>query len=253
MIMSRECNDLSGMKFGSITVIKKDNSTKPSKNGYCKTHWICKCDNCGNIKSMLADTLRNKGIKSCGCIRINPPSKRRKHNKYDLSGKYGIGYTSNTNEEFYFDLEDYEKIKEYCWGKVTFGYLNSIKINSNEGKKVILHRLILGCDKGVVVDHINHNPLDNRKENLRIATQQQNATNTSKRINTKCKYIGVDGRFRKTDSKDIWCARITKDGKFFYLGMYEDIEDALIARLKAEKELFGEFAPQIFLFEKYGI
>ena len=36
-------------------------------------------------------------------------------NIYDLSNEYGIGYTSNTKEPFYFDLEDYDKVKEYCW------------------------------------------------------------------------------------------------------------------------------------------
>ena len=36
-------------------------------------------------------------------------------NKYDLSGEYGIGWTHNTEHEFYFDLEDYDIIKYYCW------------------------------------------------------------------------------------------------------------------------------------------
>ena len=40
-----------------------------------------------------------------------------KYNKYDLLGSFGVGWTTNTNKEFWFDLEDYDKIKDYCWAE----------------------------------------------------------------------------------------------------------------------------------------
>jgi hypothetical protein len=50
--------------------------------------------------------------------------KLKKFNQYDLSGSYGIGYCSNTNNPFYFDLEDYDLIKDYCWMEVVYGKSN---------------------------------------------------------------------------------------------------------------------------------
>ena len=58
---------------------------------------------------------------------------RKKHNKYDLSGEYGIVYTSN-GEEYWFDKEDYDKIKDYYWRKDPHGYLRS-QIFDTETKK----------------------------------------------------------------------------------------------------------------------
>ena len=48
----------------------------------------------------------------------------KKYNTYDLTGEYGIGYTSK-DEEFYFDLEDYDKIKDYCWRITMQGYVRA--------------------------------------------------------------------------------------------------------------------------------
>lgn len=86
--------------------------------------WICKCD-CGNDNVHVRGLQLRKGYaKSCGCYRNEQVSKaKKKFNKYDLSGDFGIGYT-NKNEEFYFDLEDYDLIKNHCWiVSTTDGYL----------------------------------------------------------------------------------------------------------------------------------
>ena len=61
---------------------------------------------------------------SCGCMLHDI-----KGNKYDLNREYGIGWTSNTNQEFYFDLEDYDKIKNYTWLETDSGYIASDSIN----------------------------------------------------------------------------------------------------------------------------
>lgn len=258
--MSRECNDLSGMTFGFLTVIKKDESIKPSKSGYVMAHWICKCI-CGKMTSSTADSLRNKGVKSCGCARSKKlKPKRRKKNNYDLSGEYGIGWTTNTNEEFYFDLEDYDLIKDFTWSNSNpkkYGHLVSTKMNSENVKKerVNFHRLVFDCSNGMVIDHINHNRLDNRKENLRMATIQQNAINTTKsNRRSNSEFIGIYKRFRKTDGVMVWYSILRTNGECKYLGSHTSIESAIVARLKAEKEYFGvDFAPQRHLFEKYGI
>ena len=63
--------------------------------------------------SVSSQLLKPNGTQSCGCLqkeRVRESAKARvKPNIYNLSGEYGIGYASNTGNEFYFDLEDYEK------------------------------------------------------------------------------------------------------------------------------------------------
>ena len=72
----------------------------------------------------------------------------KKYNKYDLSGEYGIGWTSNTNQEFYFDLEDYDKIKDYCWiynkGIQPYNTSGEIGVYFNKRKKKWVAQIIYG-------------------------------------------------------------------------------------------------------------
>jgi hypothetical protein len=172
----------------------------------------------------------------------------KKYNEYDLSGEYGIGYCSNTHTEFYFDLEDYEKIKDYCWYERVdkkSGYCSVNSYDPTTGKKIKLHYLVMGK----YVDHIDRNPFNNRKENLRFAAHIDNSKNRSKRSDNKSGVIGV--RWFERTSK--WVVRIIVNKKQKHIGYFENKEDAIRARLKAEKEYFGEFAPQRHLFEKYNI
>lgn len=168
----------------------------------------------------------------------------KRYNTYDLTGEYGIGYTSK-GEKFYFDLEDYDKIKDYCWS------IDNLYVRARDckNKKLVrLHNIIMGIeDKERNIDHINNNRLDNRKLNLRICTPKQNSNNQSKPKNSKCPFMGV------SIEHNSYVARIGYNHKKINLGSYKNLEDAIIARLRTEKEYFGEFAPQRDLFEKYGI
>lgn len=173
----------------------------------------------------------------------------RKLNNYDLSGEYGIGYTSNDNTIFYFDLEDYDKIKDYTWRCDRGRYILTTYSANNKTQWVYLHKLIINADSDTVVDHINRNKCDNRKHNLRCCTSQKNSFNSSKRLTNKTGIIGVCW---KTD-KNKWKSYITLNGKQKHLGYFNDIEDAIKARLKAEAKYFGIFSPQMDLFDKYGV
>ena len=90
------------------------------------------------------------------------------YNEYDLSGDYGIGYTHNTHEEFYFDLEDYPEICMYTWSEndgkiVTFDYPDGKR------KKIHLSRIVMNVeDKEEVVKYYNGDTFDCRKSNLYI-------------------------------------------------------------------------------------
>ena len=170
-------------------------------------------------------------------------------NIYDLSNEYGIGYTSNTKEPFYFDLEDYDKIKEYCWSANRRKENNHIDITTKyKNKTLYIHRVILNInDRSIAIDHINRNTFDNRKENLRLCNNKLNVKNQSKPRNSKCEFMGV------SFEKGKYVARIGYNNRKIHLGRYSNLEDAIIVRLKAEKEYFGDYAPQKDLFKRYGI
>lgn len=203
-------------------------------NGKHRAMWKCKCS-CGNSNLVIArgDLIQSGDIKSCGCLNIEKSTDRlvkfnKKYNNYDLSGEYGIGWTSNTNKEFYFDLEDFEKIKNYCWYETNYGYICS----TNSKHIVQMHRLITGIsDKSKDVDHKDHNKNNNRKYNLRICTRSQNSMN-------KRNVIGVFW----DNSRNKWVSKIKLNYKNIFLGYFENFEDAVKSRKEAEEKYFGEFS-----------
>lgn len=246
--MSKTRENLIGQRFGMLTVVGQgEDYVKP--NGAHETKWICQCD-CmeHNIVNARGYQLKNGTITSCGCFRKELMSNlKHKINQYDLSGEYGVGWTSNTNQEFYFDLDDYDKIKDYCWyehiGKN--GY-HSLVAHDRETKKLIKFHKVLGYTN---CDHKDRNPLNNRKNNLRDASVSQNAMNIGIRKNNTSGITGV--KFNKRDN--VWTAYIQANKKYKYLGSYITKEEAIKVRLQAEEKYYGEFAPQKHLFEQYGI
>jgi len=102
---------------------------------------------------------------------------------------------------------------------------------------------------GVELDHKDRNKLNNRKENFRPATHSQNSMNKDLQSNNTSGIIGVHWY----SSKDKWASGIMLNRKQIHLGYYINKDDAIKARLKAEQQYFGEFAPQQHLFEQYGI
>lgn len=222
--------NLLGQKFGRLTVIERLENNK-----YNNARWLCECE-CGTLTSAITSELKNGKVKSCGCLKIDK-LKIGKKNEYNLSGDYGIGYTSK-GEEFYFDLEDYNKIKNYCWYISKQGYLVS---NCRDGKinSVIMHRIIMNVENyNDVVDHINHNKVDNRKENLRIVSRREN--NWNKNIDGKTLSGRVGVHWDKSRSK--WIATLKKDGENHTIGRFDNLDDAIKARENAEKEYYGEYA-----------
>lgn len=174
----------------------------------------------------------------------------KKYCKYDLSGEYGIGYTTNTNEPFLFDKEMYNIIKEYAWRLSPIGYI--VAYDPKTKTVIYLHHLVLpnNNNNNFERDHINRDKKDNRKCNLRLISHKNNIRNGSKRHTNQNGIIGVFWR----EDRLCWMAYIDYDYKREYLGHYKNKKDAVITRLKAEKEIFGEeYAPQRHLFKEYNI
>lgn len=243
-------NNLIGMIFGRLKVLEQAQDYINPNTGKHSSQWLCECS-CSEHTKIIVRTAHLKDKKkptlSCGCLaRERSSKKNKKENKYDLSGKFGVGWTSNSNEEFYFDLEDYDKIKSVCWEGVVQNGMRVLTGYDTKNKKQIKMHSVLGYS---YCDHIDRNEFNNRKNNLRKATCSENAMNRSIRSNNISGITGV--WWHKKNKK--WCADIGKEGKRIFLGSFYNKDDAIKARLKAEKEYFGEFAPQRHLFEQYEI
>ncbi len=101
-----------------------------------------------------------------------------------------------------------------------------------------MHREILNAPKGLRVDHIDGNGLNNTRANLRLATHQQNMCNRPANANNKSGFKGVSWFNR--DSK--WVARLETNGKVIFLGYFDDLEEAARVYDAAARKHFGEYA-----------
>ena len=221
--------NLEGKRFGKLVVNYRCNY-RDDKN---RILWNCTCD-CGNNVDVVGHYLTCGGKDNCGCMTlIKNRESNKKYNKYNLDGEYGIGYT-NKGEEFYFDLEDYDKIKDYCW----FIHKGYVETNTEDNKTISMHRLVMETyDNNFKVDHIYHKTNDNRKSQLRICSNQENCMNHNLAKNNTSGKSGVS--YRKDTGK--WRVRIWYNGECYSLGCYDDYDEAVKVRNEKEKELFGEY------------
>jgi hypothetical protein len=242
--------DMTGMKFGHLTVLYRSEKVGNHKQIYW--HCICDCPD-KTEKDYLGSALRNGETKSCGCYARNIAKqngkKNKKYNEYNLIDyKYGVGYTAK-GEEFWFDKEDFDKIKMHYW-HISNGYAYT---NIPHGS-LKMHRVVFGLttkESYIHVDHRNRNRHDNRKENLRFGDIHVDSTNHNP---NSLNITGVSGvQFREEKNKKKWVSDISCKNKRYHLGYFETFDEAVKARLLAEKQYFGEYAPQQHLYEQYGI
>jgi len=140
------------------------------------------------------------------------------------------------------DWQDYYRFGRFKWeingNDNKFYAVRNIMAGSSRTTTVRLHRLIMDCPKGLVVDHINGDSLDNRRANLRLATQAQNLYNRKKKKNTSSQFIGVS--FNK--SHRYWGSQIKVNGKALWLGSFDNEIAAAKAHDEAAIKYHGEFA-----------
>ena len=146
------------------------------------------------------------------------------------------------------DDEDFEKVSKYKWQCSPSSYASSANfINSKKKRKfpgidkisIFLHRFIFDEYKkeNLYVDHIDGNPLNNQKFNLRYATNQQNQANSKISKNNKSGYKGVC--WDKVNKK--WIAQIMINGKSIKIGRFKSKEEAYKQYCQKGRELFREF------------
>lgn len=193
--------------------------------------WHCYCE-CGNEVDVASSSLSTGNTRSCGCLRKETARRNgefnRCKNKYDLNRSYGIGYTAN-GDRFYFDLEDFDKIKKYTWNLNSDGYV----ISQPFGKTLRMHMLVMNSDGAYDVDHLNHITYDNRKKNLRLIKHYQNITYSKTYSNNTSGRKGVYW----DKSRNKWMSCITYNKKTKHLGRFDLYEDAVKAREEAEKNI----------------
>ena len=145
------------------------------------------------------------------------------------------------------DDEDFERLAQWRWfcglsqDKKRFYAVRTAKSSDGAhtpGIRILMHRVILGVKKGVLVDHQNMNGLDNRKQNIRICTPSQNLSNTTKRPN--CSSVLKGACWDKERQK--WLSSIQHDEKTYFLGRFSTEQEAHEAYRVAAVRLHGAFA-----------
>lgn len=224
-----------GNKYGRLTVIRYYGK---NKNG--NSLWICECD-CGNITNPIVNSSLTSGrTKSCGCLEKENLNKiheeLKKYNKYEYVGDIVKVYLENEHEFFLCDktIWTMDEVRRICWVKNSRNYI--IGRNPNTGKNVLFHRFIYDFENvNNIIDHINGNTLDNRLCNLRETKQMCNTWNRI--VKNSSRIHGIE----ETESGK-WYSHISVNGNRINLGTYENIEDAISARMDAEKLYFGEYS-----------
>ena len=137
------------------------------------------------------------------------------------------------------DNEDYEKLVKHKWYYCNYGKTGYARRADKVTRKTVrMHHEVLPFEKGLMVDHINMNGIDNRKSNLRLVTKSQNMMNSGVRANSTSGYKGVC--WAKNYNK--WVVHIWKDYKQMFIGHFDDIKKAAKAYNVAAKEHHREYA-----------
>ena len=182
------------------------------------------CNYCGKKFDKLPNQIKRSKKHFCSpeCRRLST----RKSNNVIQDGKITYLLYEGKNKKFQIiiDTEDYLKIKDKYWIVNSKGYAKC------QLDKLFLHRFLMNCPDNKFVDHINRNPLDNRKSNLRICTHSQNCINRGLTKYNKSGHKGV--YFCATLNR--WQANIKINGENINLGRFKDKDEAIKVRKEAE-------------------
>ncbi len=131
------------------------------------------------------------------------------------------------------DEDDFDKVSIYSWHFDRYAKAVKWDKEAKKNRHLYMHRLIMNAPKGLDVDHINGNKLDNRKINLRVCSRSINQYNPQKPTRAKS---GLRGVYKEYNRSCRWFAQVKINGKLKRLGRYDTPEEAHAAYLDATKE-----------------
>jgi hypothetical protein len=217
--------DLSGRRFGHWSVMK---TYRTQKGGHARTLNDCRC-NCGATAVIRSENLL--AGRSNGCSRC---ARRLAPNTYTFIDG-AVRATCANGVLFLIDAEDFPVVEKHQW----FQYGRYIG-TSIAGRQVLLHRLLMGVVglDGVCIDHISGDSRDNRRCNLRVCRQRDNAKNQDLSVSNSTGYKGVAWHSKAKK----YVAQIRSNGNYHYLGLYTTSEEAAAVYDRAALLYHGEFA-----------
>lgn len=210
--------------------------------GYCK----CGCGRKTNIANKTDSSGRSDRVRGEPMRYFPGHTKRSVINDHEhlINGtvRVKIGHEFST----IVDESDWPKLSHFRWTvKISknnkFYAVTNNTIVPRIPKKLKMHRVILDSSDGNFVDHVDGDGLNNIRENLRFATEQQNGWNKKRKIRSNILFKGVD-RVELATGKIRWLACIRINSKKKNLGRYATAEEAACAYDDAAREFFGEFA-----------
>lgn len=171
-------------------------------------------------------------------------------NNYKIEENFVIIYLDSKGKiiETIIDLDDFDLVNSYKgkfyarWYKNIDGYYVAIAIRDNTKKSDYtsqrLHRIIMGNpEPEYYIDHINHNTLDNRKQNLRVSLNDENTKHReSKNSNNKSGYRNV------AVIHGLFCVQLMINGKNTLLAKFKDVDEAGLFAEKMRQKYYGDFA-----------
>jgi hypothetical protein len=224
--------DLTGQVFGKMVVLGI--SKERSKQG--SVVWECRCE-CGKVVKVPSNNLQRSGPNnSCGCARKKGDHTVGKINTF-LKHLKLPGVTVMLDQEgnrTLIDTEDVLRVKTVYWRRSSSKREDKHYWVNGKGC-LLLHRFIMNCPEGMVVDHVYHNLSDNRKSQLRVCSTWANQINKKpkKRANNLPQgvYITPEGKFHAS----IRLKHVSKHRNF------DTLAEAASQRLLWESEYLGEY------------
>lgn len=208
-----------------------------------------KCEVCGReifkkekLQGHVLCYKHKRQLQKFGKFLDKNPRTHRDLNHYEIHGDIAVFDTYDVNceknGEFIIDAEDVQKVRYRKWYRNEKGYIVCGKVKKGGCPRRITYSILgIEMQENTVIDHINGNPLDNRKSNLRVCTKRENNCNKTICSNNTSSICGVS--WDKQHAK--WRTEIRLDNIRYKLGRWADFKDAVYVRYKAEDILFGEY------------
>lgn len=170
------------------------------------------------------------------------PRTQNDPNDYIINGDVAIFNVYNVKQEkvaeFSVDKEDAKRIQTFKWRIDVNNRIVTGNCTKKQPRRDISYVVLdMKPVDGLVIDHIDGNPLNNQKSNLRVTTQSNNVCNKTHMSNSSIPYIGV----AYDKSRKRWAVEISKNHKRYRLKRWKTIEEACYARLVAAEKVFGEY------------